>query len=352
MHTAPRALRSLRAPGCSIPRRTALSIDPGTYAAVPCWWSAEKWISQIRLAYLTRYVPVRARLLRSHGGGGISLTTLISVAAAMAAAADFRTGRDSRLSNATLGKRTGLCIKTVQRARFVLARLGLATEVLRGRQRTRSERMGSWRVGDKARGWASVWALHAPPRPVDNSGGLPAGQGQMSPHPRRGSFKHLVLPSSGKTTDKPVDKSASKGLGDRGRDPDGVVLARQWLADPLTPRWAHRHTPYGWARALAGAADHGWCARDLNQGLRDWQLMGHWVPDDPYRPIGLIGKMLTVLGLNERPAMVEMVRDQERVERAARAQTRRRVIAECQHCDEYGWVLPYGDTAVRCPHCK
>ena len=54
-------------------------------------------------------------------------------------------------------------MRTVQRADTALRLLGVATEVLRGRQRTRAERFASWRVGDRGRGWASVWALHDDP---------------------------------------------------------------------------------------------------------------------------------------------------------------------------------------------
>lgn len=85
-------------------------------------------------------------------GNPISLTTLIQVAEARAAFADYRTGRDCRPTNATVAARAGVSIRTVQRAMTALRLLGVATEVLRGRQRTKHERMASWRVGDRGRG--------------------------------------------------------------------------------------------------------------------------------------------------------------------------------------------------------
>ncbi|GAB4974640.1 hypothetical protein MAHJHV55_54830 [Mycobacterium avium subsp. hominissuis] len=51
--------------------------------------------------------------------------------------------------------------------------------MLRGRQRTRAERLASWRVGDRHRGWASVWALHDHPQ-------LTGLVYRLSPHPPRG----------------------------------------------------------------------------------------------------------------------------------------------------------------------
>ncbi len=82
------------------------------------------------------------------------------MAEARAAFADHRTGRNCRPTNARLAAITGLSVRTVQRASTALRLLGVATEVMRGRQRTRAERFASWRVGDRGRGWASVWALH------------------------------------------------------------------------------------------------------------------------------------------------------------------------------------------------
>jgi len=75
-----------------------------------------------------------------------------SAAAARARYADHGTGRHSRPTNERLAADTGLSVRTVQRADTALRLLGVATEVLRGRQRTRAERFASWRVGDRGRG--------------------------------------------------------------------------------------------------------------------------------------------------------------------------------------------------------
>ncbi len=110
-------------------------------------------------------------------------------------------------TNARLAQLTGLSVRTVQRASTALRLLGVATEVMRGRQRTRAERFASWRVGDRGRGWASVWALH--------DSRIKA----LSPHPE-GS--HLDLQTSRKSvlTTKHRPKTAGRRVASRRASPD------------------------------------------------------------------------------------------------------------------------------------
>jgi hypothetical protein len=82
------------------------------------------------------------------GANQISRRALLTIAAARARYADHATGRNSRPTNERLAADTGYSVRTVQRADTVLRLLGVATEVVRGRQRTRIERLASWRVGD------------------------------------------------------------------------------------------------------------------------------------------------------------------------------------------------------------
>ncbi|GAB4928374.1 hypothetical protein MAHJHV35_47760 [Mycobacterium avium subsp. hominissuis] len=56
----------------------------------------------------------------------------------------------------------------------------------RGRQRTRTERLASWRVGDRGRGWASVWELHDH-RLLNRV--IHKIQKVLSPHPRSGPVR-------------------------------------------------------------------------------------------------------------------------------------------------------------------
>ena len=202
----------------------------------------------------------------------------------------------------------------MQRADVALRLLGVATEVLRGRQRTRIERLASWRVGDRGRGWASVWALH-------DDAELARKVSALSPHPggssvRSPSSRRKVV-TTGRRRPTGVEKPAWRSGGDP--DPGGTRLAVAWRADPDSPRWAYRHTPQAWARLLAGPARHRWTSRDLNALVRDWIGVNGSLPDSPHRPIGLLGAMLAWHGDDTaRPAALDDAREAEELA-AARA---------------------------------
>ena len=67
--------------------------------------------------------------------------------------------------------------------------------------------------------------------------------------------------------------------------------------------------------------------RDINQLITDWIGTGHWLPDDPHKPIGLLGAILAAHGnLQERPAALEEAR--ERAELAAAASAWPQQLAE------------------------
>ena len=68
----------------------------------------------------------------------------MAVARADAQVADHRTGRSVTTSHQTVARRIGSCSKTVQRARELLAALGLAVVVTPGRYLTRAERRTAW----------------------------------------------------------------------------------------------------------------------------------------------------------------------------------------------------------------
>jgi hypothetical protein len=75
---------------------------------------------------------------------------------------------------------------------------------------------------------------------------------------------------------------------------------------------------------LTEVARHGWTPRDLNQLITDWIGTGHWIPDDPHKPIGLLGGILAAHGNpQERPSALDEAR-----ERAELAAARARVSAQ------------------------
>lgn len=271
----------LPAPGTFV----TLELEDDAYSGIACWSGGPtRWAYfTVSIAYDLRYNDIRPQMCN----GGIAKKTLVVLAAALARYADRSTGRNCRPSNAQLALRTGLPIRTVQRGRECLRLLGVATEVLRGRQRTYIERMASWRMGVQARGWASVWSLH------DNAQ-LNKVIHTMSSHLGR---SHLTTSTSPKkkmvTTRGGAPRSPRNGATRRrAPDKDGLLLARAWRASAGVPRWALRYTTSTWAGVLAKPAAAGWTARDLTQLVRDWLGTGQWIADSPERPVALLGAIL------------------------------------------------------------
>lgn len=284
-----------------------LELGEAPYAGVPCWTGRlERWATwTVPVAYDCRYeTQVRPVM----PGNPISRTALLAVAQARARYADHATGRNSRPTNERLAADTGYSVRTVQRADTALRLLGVATEVLRGRQRTRIERLASWRVGDRGRGWASVWALHDHPQ-------LNRLIRRLSSHPRSGPVRDTTSPDAVVTTDSGSPAGRRQRGATRRRAPDagGAALARAWRADPHCPPFAHRHSADAWAALLAAPAAHGWTARDLNALITDWAgVGGRRIPDHPHKPIGLLGAILAWHGrdnLGERPAALDEARE-------------------------------------------
>lgn len=288
-----------------------LELGETPYAGVPCWSGRlERWVCwTVPVAYDCRYdTHVRPVM----PGNPVSRKAVLAIAAARARYADHRTGRNSRPSNERLAADTGYSVRTVQRADAALRLLGVATEVLRGRQRTRTERMASWRVGDRARGWASVWCLHDNPQ-LDPQ--LSRLNGSLSSHPRSGPVRDTPCRLPVVTTGPGGPAGPRAGGAKRHRAPDGwgADLAQRWRADPKCPPWAQRHSASAWAALLAGPARHGWTPRDLNTVIADWAgVTGRRIPDRPHKPIGLLGAVLAWHGhdnLDQRPAALDEARE-------------------------------------------
>jgi hypothetical protein len=322
--TSPKWIR--QAAGTHLAPAPVIALDLGedANAGVPCWsGGAQRWVQDTVLrAYRARY-DTDVRPVMPHNP--VSLAAVLAVAAARAAFADRATGRDCRPTNALLARRSGLSVRTVQRASTVLRLLGVATEVTRGRQRTLTERMASWRVGDKGRGWASVWVLHdSRIRP-------------LSPHLRSGQ---VFKKTSGKSV---LTTSRRKNAGHKRHDQAALALANSWVADRQSPPWARRYrTGAPWAPILTRPARHGWTARDVNQLLTDWVGTGHWLPEDPRRPIGLLGAVLAAHGdFEDRPAALDEAREQ-----AALAAERRRIAAQLAGRDAHQRAREAGRQAL------
>jgi hypothetical protein len=111
-----------------------------------------------------------------------------------------------------------------------------------------------------------------------------------------------------------------------------LALANKWVADQQSPPWARRYrTGTPWARILAGPARHGWTPRDVNTLIRDWVGTGHWLPEDPHKPIGLLAAMLANhANLAERPSAYDVAREQQELA-AARARIAAQAAASVDH---------------------
>ena len=280
--------------------RIVLELDTA-WAAIPCWSGrARRWAREaVPAAYAQRY-DTHVRPVMPNNA--VSLRSLVAVAEARASFADHRTGRNCRPTNSRLAAMTGLSVRTVQRASTALRLLGVATEVMRGRQRTRDERFASWRVGDKGRGWASVWALHD------------CRIQSLSPHPGGSQLSLKTSPKVVLTTQYRRQAAGSSAAARRpSLDSQALALANKWIADEQTPAWARRYrTGTPWARVLAKPAQHGWTPRDVNTLISDWVGTGHWLPESPHKPIGLLGAMLAAHGdLDYRPSAYDVAREQE-----------------------------------------
>jgi len=329
-------------------------VSPYAYASIPCWWSAERWITHVARVYQRSYLLLRPRLVAS-SGGGISLPTVLAYAAAQAAAADHRTGRSSRPSITSMATTAARGRRTIQRARLFLRLAGLATEIQPGRTRTYPERINSWHRGDKARGWTAVYALHPSPTypdPVDNSRIIRPGQTPDGTPPRSGSLfpsasaaKRVSTkdnnqePPTGDEDGAPhhaPTRAGCFGGGADGTRAPGTVLMLAWRTDPSCPGWARAYGAHRWAGALTTVAEAGWTARDLTQMLTDLTNTGHHILTRPRRPISYLLALLTKIDLHEPPTLTRDLHDaahqaeqaaQRSIERAQSDQARQTAIA-------------------------
>jgi hypothetical protein len=166
-----------------------------------------------------------------------------------------------------------------------------------------------------------VWALHDS-RFVTS----------LSPHPE-GSFSWSLNSRRELLTTRNRPKNAGRGGAKRRKstDTNALTLANRWILDQQTPSWARRYrTGTPWAAILQGPAAHGWTPRDINQMITDWIGTGHWMPEQPHKPIGLLAAILAWHGnLDDRPAALEEAREAQELD-AARERIRRQIAQRAE----------------------
>jgi len=105
-------------------------------------------------------------------------------------------------------------------------------------------------------------------------------------------------------------------------------LASKWSATSKARRGPRDTAPVRPGRGLlTGPARHGWTPRDVNQLITDWIAPATWIPEDPHKPIVLLGAILAAHGnLQERPSALDDAR--ELAELAAARERRAQQLAE------------------------
>jgi len=124
-------------------RSWAIPVEAGLQAKAPCWTSKAGWTTAMAVALDTDESRALCR-------GRIRAKVLMAVGKAMARFADSSTGRGVTASNGTIGRvaaeilgKASLSGRTVCTARWILAKLGLAVELERGRYLSADERIAA-----------------------------------------------------------------------------------------------------------------------------------------------------------------------------------------------------------------
>ncbi|MDI9915384.1 hypothetical protein [Rhodococcus sp. IEGM 1379] len=135
----------------------ALPVETGTYARTPIWSGRAQWQHQVRTLLNS---PTGTQLCKTNA---VSTETAFAVAVTHASFAEGKTGRGITASRETIAASAGVSITAVKRARRVLAVLGVATELVRGRYLRKIESMAAEaHHGHRQFRAASVWALTSP----------------------------------------------------------------------------------------------------------------------------------------------------------------------------------------------
>jgi len=203
--------------------------------------------------------------------------------------ADVRTGRNVATAHDTVAAQLGMSAKTVQRARTLLERLGLAVTVWAGRYLTLAERAAARaRHGASQLRAASTRALISPKQAVAL---VPVENVQL---PRRGHHPpqpHLSKKSSTRVT-------ARRKPSSRTPIPVGVQRLAAQLAQRMP--WLARNRHIGALAKLLHRhdldADAGWTATRLLRVLEQHnRATGHVVPDSAVQrnPLGYLNWLLT-----------------------------------------------------------
>ncbi|MFI5783776.1 hypothetical protein [Nocardia sp. NPDC051570] len=311
------------------PVRLALPAD--AYADVPaCWWSRNRWIAHNLALYDQHYAMLR----RNRMVDSVSRKTFQAYLIAESSGADFTTGRGTRMTIAQLEKAVGMSESTMHRCRRVVNKFGTRTVVFRGRQRTREERLASWKRNDRSRGWAAVAALHeSVVMPVDNAimeTQLEQGFGTPPEH-SEGSFE-LSPQQKTSSPQNMTERRAPRGHDKKGRmrrqrpayDQKAVRLAASIRRDDRLPLWVRQIRPGHMAATVTRKAVAGWLVDDIFGAFEEFRISGKALIERPTNPPGYLRYILNQIPDDVPPALLDRARTAalEETERAERARQR------------------------------
>ncbi|MEU2043671.1 hypothetical protein [Nocardia niwae] len=295
------------------PLRLELAED--VYNAVPaCWWSRERWIAHNLALYDEHYTQLRAE----EKVDSVGRRTFEHYLLAESSGADYATGRNSRVTMGQLQAATLRSESTMHRCRRLTKALGTRTVVFRGRQRTRLERLDSWRRGDRARGWAAVSALHeSSTLPVDNEAvETLLHQGFGTPPGRSSGTRFLSRPKVVSPPQNVMKGRAARGQDERGQrrrprsyDSRALLLGARVRSDARNPLWVRQLGVQGLAAVLTRRALAGWQADDVHVALDEVYLSGRRIFNRPRDPYAYLAYLLSSTPVDEPPMLLDRARE-------------------------------------------
>ncbi len=231
--------------------------------------------------------------------------------------ADFKTGRNARVTVRSLQTSTSRSESTMHRCRRLTNKLGTRTVVFHGRQRTKAERLDSWRRGDPHRGWSAVAALHETTvLPVDNHiVETLTEQGFGTPPERSEGFRFIsrrkVVSSHTTTMDRRAPRGTDKEKRRRAApayDQRAVKLAASVLRDERFPLWVRSIRPGRATALLTRKAVAGWDTDDVHGALEEFRLGGKRLIGSPDNPPGYLWSILDQIPDDVPPARLDRAR--------------------------------------------
>ncbi|MGW5230410.1 hypothetical protein ACWEP5_36450 [Nocardia niigatensis] len=304
------------------PLRLELPVD--AYRDVPaCWWGRERWIAHCLALYDQHYQLLR----RNRMVDSVSRRTFLAYLTAESGGADFRTGRDCRITVERLQKAVVRSESTIHRCRRLVHKLGCRTVVFRGRLRTKDERLASWKRRDRARGWAAVSALHETTvLPVDNEHAKTILHQGFGTPPERSDGSDFLSRSPNPSPPQPMTKRrAPRGIDKkrqaRAYDQRALLLAEKCRQDDRIPLWARRIPRSQLAAALTRYAVAGWQIDDVYGAFEEFRISGKRLIGTPDNPIGYLCHVLRQTPVEVPPALLDRAREVD-LEEKRRAQQR------------------------------